>query len=51
MKPRLQRRDWLHLQRFAPCESSTTCREVASGPLARKALHLRPFATFRSRPR
>ena len=32
MKPRLQRRDWLHLQRFAPCESSTTCSEVVSGP-------------------
>ncbi len=31
MSPRLQRRDWLHLQRFSPCEVSTTCQR--SSPL------------------
>jgi len=43
MSPRLQRRDWPHLQRFAPCEASTTYREVVSGALGRESLHLLPF--------
>jgi hypothetical protein len=47
MSPRLQRRDWLQMQRFARCESSTTCREVASElSLAHRCIcsHSRRFA-------
>jgi hypothetical protein len=37
MSPRLQRRVWLHLQRFAPCEVSSTYQR--STPLLSVANH------------
>jgi len=49
MSFRLQRRDWLHLQRFAPCEVSTTCQRSFPLHTPRESLHLQPFATFRSK--
>jgi len=50
MSLRLQRRGWPHLQRFSACEVLGDLFEVVSAALAQEPLHLRPFATFRSKP-
>jgi hypothetical protein len=46
MSPRLQRRDWLHLQRFAPCEVKGDLPEVSSAALGHESLHLHHSRRF-----
>ena len=54
MNPRLQRRDWLHLQRFAPCEAEGGLQRAVSGAssaLRKSLLRLRATSTGRRHAR